>query len=146
MPTSLKLAVAVCVLLGVSTYMAYLGAESSWKYYVTADECQRDARHLLGTRIRVSGRICPGSLTYSAQGDVARFSLDATAGPLPVTCAGPFPDNLSDAGEVVVEGIYEASGMVRGEKVLTRCASKYEQREPAVTQSEPAIAEPQGPP
>ena len=38
---------------------------------------------------------------------------------------GPLPDNLAEEMEVVVEGSLEPSGCLRGDRVLTRCASKY---------------------
>jgi cytochrome c-type biogenesis protein CcmE len=54
--------------------------------------------------------------------------VQGQTGTLAVICAGPLPDNLAEALEVVVEGRLDAGGMVRGDKVLTRCASKYEAR------------------
>jgi cytochrome c-type biogenesis protein CcmE len=36
------------------------------------------------------------------------------------------PDNLVEGIDVVVEGTLEKQGRLRGEKVMTRCASKYQ--------------------
>jgi cytochrome c-type biogenesis protein CcmE len=44
---------------------------------------------------------------------------------LKVICSGPLPDNLAEDMDVVVEGRLEEPDLLRGDKVLTRCASKY---------------------
>lgn len=125
MNTGKKLAIAGLVVVGVTAYMAYLGAASSWQYYVTVDECLTDAAGLQHDRIRVNGKIAAGTLQVSADRRHARFALEATTGQLPVTCPGPLPDNLAERLDVVVEGRLDATGELCGEKVLTRCAGKY---------------------
>ena len=51
---------------------------------------------------------------------------------LKVVCSGPLPDNLAEGIAVLVEGRLDDGGLLHGEKVLTRCASKYQSRLPAV--------------
>lgn len=126
MSSGKKLVVATVVVIGATAYMAYLGASSSWQYYLTADECLAGAADLTGSRIRVSGRIAPGSLAISPRRERAEFVLAADEGGLDVLCGGILPDNLAENIDVVVEGRLEESGRLRGDKVLTRCASKYE--------------------
>jgi cytochrome c-type biogenesis protein CcmE len=130
MSSGVKLAIGAAVVIGVTTYMAYVGAASSWKYYVTADECLADQAKFVGSRVRVSGRIAPESLQVAADRSLADFSLVGEGALLPVVCTGLLPDNLEEDMEVVVEGRLEADGRLRGDKLLTRCASKYES-EPA---------------
>ena len=65
----------------------------------------------------------------SADRGQAAFTLEASPEPLRVNCAGPLPDNLAEGIDVVVEGRLDAKGLLRGDKVLTRCASKYESHE-----------------
>jgi cytochrome c-type biogenesis protein CcmE len=126
MATGRKLAIAGLVVAGVTGYMAYLGASSSWQYYVTVDECLTGGDRLARGRIRVSGRIAPHSLVVAEDGRSARFALRGAAGSLPVTCSGPLPDNLAENTEAVVEGRLDETGILCGEKLLTRCASKYQ--------------------
>jgi cytochrome c-type biogenesis protein CcmE len=125
MTTGRKLAIAGLVVASVMGYMAYLGACSSWQYYVTVDECLADAGRAAAGRIRVHGKIAADSLRIAEDRREANFTLEATAGGLTVTCPGPLPDNLAECMDVVVEGQLDESGILRGEKVLTRCASKY---------------------
>ena len=130
MSTGKKLAIAGLVVAGVTAYMAYLGASSSWQYYMTVQECLDNAPQVAGQRIRVSGTILPGSLTIAPDRQEARFSLGEGGRSMPVVCKGPLPDDLAidKPMEVVVEGRVEGSSLLRGDKLITRCASKYDAR------------------
>jgi len=130
MSPSVKLALGASIMIGATAYMGYVGARASWKYYVTADECLARGAQLEGSRIRVSGGIAAGSLHVAADRSQASFDLLGATGKLPVVCAGPLPDNLAENIDVVVEGRLEHDGRLRGDKLLTRCASKYESGEP----------------
>ena len=139
MTPGMKLAVGGLIVAGVTAYMAYVGASSSWKYYLTADECAASAAKLVGTRVRVSGKVANDTLHIAADRRTADFTLQGTTGELQVACAGHLPENLTEDMEVVVEGRLETAGLLRGDKILTRCASKYEpQAAPAVSESGPA--------
>jgi cytochrome c-type biogenesis protein CcmE len=124
-----KLMVAGAVVVVTIGYMAYVGASSSWQYYMTADECLANAAQASGHRVRVSGMIAAGSLQIAGDAGQASFLLCGTAAHLPVICTGPLPDDLAGSMEVVVEGRLESAPcLLRGDKILTRCASKYESR------------------
>ncbi|HUT12523.1 MAG TPA: cytochrome c maturation protein CcmE [Thermoguttaceae bacterium] len=146
MTTGRKLAIGGLVVGGVTAYMAYVGASASWQYYLTADECVADAEALRGDRIRVSGKVAADSLTIAADRTQAEFLLEGTRERLRVICAGPLPDNLAENVEVVVEGRLEDSGLLRGSKVLTRCASKYQSQDSRASShpAEPSRAEGDG--
>ena len=123
-----KLTLAGLVVAGVTAYMAYLGASSSWQYYMTVKECVDNAHDMAGQRVRVSGSIAPGSLVISPDRREARFSLTDLGSTIPVVCKGPLPDDLSPEKsiDVVVEGHLEGACTFRGDKLITRCASKYD--------------------
>jgi cytochrome c-type biogenesis protein CcmE len=127
MSTGKKLAIAGLVVAGATSYMAYLGASSSWQYYMTVHECVENASQVTGQRIRVSGTIVPGSLVIAPDRQEAHFSLCEAGSKLPVVCKGPLPDDLSPSKtmDVVVEGRMEQPCMLQGEKLITKCASKY---------------------
>jgi cytochrome c-type biogenesis protein CcmE len=114
------------VIVGTTIYMAYLGGSASWQYYVTADECVARAEGLLGTRVRVSGKVAPNTLRIDADRRQAAFSIQGSHADLAITCPGPLPDNLAEGIEVVVEGWLETPSSLKGQKVITRCASKYQ--------------------
>ncbi|MCA9248852.1 MAG: cytochrome c maturation protein CcmE [Planctomycetales bacterium] len=126
MTVATKLALGGTVLSCVVAYVAYLGASSSWQYYLTVDECAASAHDFVGKSLRVSGRIAPESLDIRPDRSSAQFSLVGATSQLQAECAAPLPDNLAEDIEVVVEGRLNAQGQLVGDKVLTRCASKYE--------------------
>lgn len=128
MSVGAKLSVGALVVAGVTGYVAYLGASSSWQYYVTTDECALRAEQLVGLRVRVSGRVVPGSLSVATDRRSAEFVLGGSSGKLRTVCAGPLPDNLAEDRDVVVEGRLARTDRLDGDKVLTRCASKYQSR------------------
>ena len=151
MTTGWKLAVGGLVVVGTTAYMAYLGAATSWQYYWTVDECLANAGTTNGhqpevgrsvpggVRVRVSGKIAPGSLRISSDRKQADFSLEGTERELGVSCSGPLPDNLAEGIDVVAEGRLENPGLLRADKVLTRCAGKYKSQGPsAPSQDTPA--------
>ena len=123
-----KLVAVVMLVVGSASWLAYVGGSASWQYYVTLDECVRDSALLMGKRIRVNGTVAPESLKIAADRKNATFELAGATGRIGVTCAGPLPDNLQEAMDVVVEGTLESPTHMQGSKVLTRCASKYERQ------------------
>jgi cytochrome c-type biogenesis protein CcmE len=128
--TVTKLTIGGALIASVTGYMAFLGARSSWQYYLTVDECAADASELVGSRLRVNGRVAPNSLEVEPDRTGAAFVLRGSGSGLFVTCDGPLPDNLAEDIDVVVEGHLDSSGVLRGDKVLTRCASKYRTKTP----------------
>ena len=126
MKTRTKLIAGVCIIAAATAYMGYVGASASWKYYLTSEECVANASEFVGSRMRVSGKVAADSLQKTRGSGQVSFSLDSTSGPLKVVASEPLPDNFAEGMDVVVEGRLESPALFRGEKVLTRCASKYE--------------------
>jgi cytochrome c-type biogenesis protein CcmE len=129
MTPSVKLIGGAFVVAATIGYLAYIGAANSWQYYLTVDEVATDAIGLTGARIRVSGRVAPGSLQISQGRRSAEFDLVGATTMIHVSCRCAMPDNLADDMDVVVEGVWQTD-CVQGHKVITRCASKYEQKVP----------------
>jgi cytochrome c-type biogenesis protein CcmE len=131
MPVRTKLILGALVLVGVTAYVAYLGASSSWQYYLTVDECMADVNGFTGRRVRVSGTVAPASLQIGQDHKSATFLLAGSSAAIKTNCDGPLPlpDNLAEGIPVVVEGSVSRGGSLEAEKVLTRCASKYESQQ-----------------
>jgi cytochrome c-type biogenesis protein CcmE len=135
MNTGTKLILGAVLIVGTTVYMAYLGARAGWQYYLTAEECLVEGESLVGSRLRLSGTIAQGTLQIAPDRSRAEFALAAPEGRIRVVCDGPLPDNLAEQAAVVVEGRLEEAHFLRGTKVLTRCASKYESNPPAGTKA-----------
>jgi cytochrome c-type biogenesis protein CcmE len=128
MKSGTKLALGGLVAASVTGYMAFLGATASWQYYLTVDECVDQADSLAGSRVRITGHVLPGSLSIAPDRREASFSLCGQRHELLAQCRGPLPDNLAEGVDVVVEGHLEDGRVLCGDKVITRCASKYQSR------------------
>lgn len=128
MSPGVKLIVGATIVAASIGYLAFVGAASSWQYYLSVDEAAFDAARLQGKRIRVSGHVSSGSLTVADDRRLATFELAGQRHSLRVTAGGLLPDNLAEDMDVVVEGTLDADG-IHGDKVITRCASKYQSRE-----------------
>lgn len=131
MTSGRKLALGGMLVAGLTAYLAYRGASASWQYYLTAEECLAERASLAGHRLRVSGRIAQGSLAVDQERTRASFALEGAAANLDVVCPGPLPDNLADGMAVLVEGRVDDAGVLQGQKVMTRCASKYQSQPPS---------------
>ena len=114
MTTGRKLAVASVLVAGAIVFLTYLGAAESWQYYLTVDECLKDASSYGGTCLRVNGRVAAGSLRIAPDRRQADFVLQGEIGTLSVTCRCPIPDNLAENMDVVVEGRLENKTEFRG--------------------------------
>jgi cytochrome c-type biogenesis protein CcmE len=126
MTTGRKLALVSVLVACAIIYLAYLGAAESWRYYLTVDECLKDASLQPVNHLRVNGKVADGSLQIAADRRQAAFTLRGSHESLAVTYVGPIPDNLAENMEVVVEGRLENQAKFHADKVLTRCASKYQ--------------------
>jgi cytochrome c-type biogenesis protein CcmE len=121
-----KLAVGAAIMACATAYLAYLGAAKTWRYYLLVDECVQGRDKFIGQRLRVSGRVATDSLKLPADRASAMFVLCGQKSRVQVSCRGPLPDNLAEDMDVVVEGTLDPDGLLKGDKVMTRCASKYQ--------------------
>lgn len=143
MTTGRKLALASVLVACAIIYLSYLGAAESWQYYLNVDECLTNASLQSGSRLRVNGKVAGGSLQIAPERHQASFTLKGTKGSLAVTCIGMIPDNLAENMDVVVEGRLEDQTIFYADKVLTRCAGKYQSQNSStspVSQSKPEAA------
>lgn len=129
----MKLLLCGGVILAAIAYAVYLGLASGWQYYLQVDECLAQADQFRGKRLRLSGRVAPGTLQAFAEKREANFVLEGVEHKLPVAYRGTIPDNLAEGRDVVVEGSLAADGYFQCETLITRCASKYAPKDSATT-------------
>jgi cytochrome c-type biogenesis protein CcmE len=141
MTTGRKLALASVLVACAIIYLSYLGAAESWQYYLNVDECLTNASMQSGSRLRVNGTVADGSLQIAPDRRQASFTLKGTKGSLAVTCTGTIPDNLAENMDVVVEGRLADQAKFNADKVLTRCASKYQSQNSSTSPISPSKPE-----
>jgi len=95
-------------------------------YYLTIGELRAKGDAVQGQRVRVAGRVTPGTIERS--GSSLRFvaSDPATALQMPITYRGIIPDAFNEEAEVVVEGKLTPSGEFQATTLLAKCPSKFE--------------------
>jgi cytochrome c-type biogenesis protein CcmE len=83
-----------------------------------------------GTRLRIGGLIAEGSIVKAADEKVT-FAITDMKTTVHVSYTGPLPDLFREGQGVVAEGVLEAPGQFRADKVLAKHDEKYMPREVA---------------
>ena len=122
---SLRIAIAVVVVLGVVGWLAVSGIQANKSYYVTITELQGMGDKAFTRHLRVAGNVAPGSITHS--GTHAQFVLLEQGKRLPVQYAGeePPPDTFKDNAQALAIGTFGRDGVFHATELQAKCASKY---------------------
>lgn len=133
----LRFGLAIAVICGAISYLAFSGIQESKSYYVTIKELQGMGSDSHAKRLRVAGQVVPGSI--HRQGTGADFQLDEQGLKLQVAYRGiePPPDTFKDNAQALVEGTYKSDGVFHAQQIQAKCASKYA---PAANQGSPTAS------
>ena len=93
---SLRISIAIFVVLGTILYLAFSAAQANKSYYVTITELQGMGNKAYTRHLRVAGNVAPGSIARA--GTHAHFTLVEQGKLLPVEYQGaePPPDTFKD--------------------------------------------------
>ena len=146
---SLRIGVAVVVILGTISWLAYTGYASNKSYYVTIAELGGMGDKAYHSQLRVEGFVQPGSIEHNGPhvdfvlNEFESHSPKAASGRLlKVTYKGsePPPDTFKDDAMALAEGSYGRDGVFHASVLQAKCASKYAPAQPGSTQ--PASTQP----
>ncbi len=134
-----KFAVAIAILLGALAWLAVIGMQESRTYYITVAELKRMGESVREKRLRVGGRVVPGSI--QREGRRVKFLLEQDSETLPIIYVGrdPVPDTFVDHAEALVEGRWGEDGVFHAQKLQAKCASKYEPAEGGGSSASPGM-------
>jgi len=129
-----KLVVGISVIVVCLVYLVAAGLQKTAMYYLTVNELEAREAEFVDERIRLSGRVVPGSISRRAGRSVVTFAISEPGGQdaavrelkRTVRYAGLVPDTFKDEADVVLEGRTGADGIFRAETLLAKCPSKYE--------------------
>jgi cytochrome c-type biogenesis protein CcmE len=100
------------------------------EYYKHVDEARSSQARLLGKRLRVHGNVVDGTLVHQAGTLDYHFTLESKAPREHATMAVDFhgipPDLFKPGAEVIAAGVLGNDGMLRSDRIETKCPSKYE--------------------
>lgn len=131
---SLRIGIAVAVILGTIAWLAFTGVSANKSYYVTIAELGGMGDKAYHSQLRVEGFVKPGSIEQD--GTHVSFLLDefeshspkaATGRVLKVSYKGsePPPDTFKDDAQALAEGTYGRDGVFHASVLQAKCASKY---------------------
>jgi len=100
------------------------------EYYKHVDEARSSQSHLSGKRLRVHGNVVDGTLVHQAGTLDYRFEMESKAprehATMTVDFHGIPPDLFKPGAEVIAAGVLGNDGMLRSDRIETKCPSKYE--------------------
>src|SRR5271156_3140737 len=122
---SVRIGVAVVIILVVIGALAVSGVRANKSYYVTIQELDAMGSKAYTRNLRVAGNVLPGSIRNS--GTNAQFVLVENANQLRVSYQGeePPPDTFKDNSQALAIGTYGRDGVFHATQLQAKCASKY---------------------
>jgi cytochrome c-type biogenesis protein CcmE len=122
---SVRIGVAVVIILVVIGALAVSGVRANKSYYVTIQELDAMGSKAYTRNLRVAGNVLPGSIRHS--GTSAEFVLVENANQLRVSYQGeePPPDTFKDNSQALAIGTYGRDGVFHATQLQAKCASKY---------------------
>jgi cytochrome c-type biogenesis protein CcmE len=136
---SLRIGIAVVIILGTVGWLAYSGYASGKSYYVTIAELGGMGNKAYQNRLRVEGFVQPGSIAQNGThvdfvlNEYESHSGKAAAGKLlKVSYKGsePPPDTFKDDSQALAEGTFGRDGVFHATALQAKCASKYAPQQP----------------
>lgn len=100
------------------------------EYYKHVDEARASQDRLAGKRLRVHGHVVNGTLAHQAGTLDYHFDLESKAprehATMTVDFHGIPPDLFKPGAEIIAAGVLGNDGMLRSDRIETKCPSKYE--------------------
>ncbi|MFW5879170.1 MAG: cytochrome c maturation protein CcmE [Myxococcota bacterium] len=132
MPKALKIGVSVLVLGAALGYLMYRSMADNLEYYKQVDELAADLDGWTGVQVRLAGSVKEDSIFHRPGTHDYAFTVTHGGSEMRVAYSGRMPDGFTEKAEVVVSGRLGADGVFQGERVVAKCPSKYEAKDPRV--------------
>lgn len=121
-----KLTVAAIIIAGAVILFFLSGSGTSKEvFYVSPAEYKADAS-LAKDRVRLKGKIVPGTVVASADKMDLQFSIGDDKESVKVHYRGAVPDAFQEGLEAVVDGRMGPQGVFECKELVVKCPSKYE--------------------
>lgn len=148
---TLRIGIAVVIILGTVGWLAFTGYGANKSYYVTIAELGGMGDKAYHSQLRVEGFVQPGSIEHD--GPHVTFVMNefeshspkaATGRTLKVVYKGsePPPDTFKDDSQALAEGTYGRDGMFHANVLQAKCASKYAPAQPGAAPANQTPAKP----
>jgi cytochrome c-type biogenesis protein CcmE len=142
-PNTLRIGIAVAIVVGTITWLALSGIGASKSYYVTIPELGAMGDKAYHSQLRVEGFVQPGSIEQS--GTHVTFVMNEFESHTPKAATGrlltvnykgaePPPDTFKDDSQALAMGTYGRDGVFHATVLQAKCASKYAPAQPGTSQ------------
>jgi cytochrome c-type biogenesis protein CcmE len=147
-PNTVRIGIAVAVIVGTIGWLAWSGIAANESYYKTIPELAKMGDKAYQSQLRVEGFVQPGSIEHNGphvdfvMNEFESHSPKAAAGRLlKVSYKGsePPPDTFKDDAQALAEGTYGRDGVFHATVLQAKCASKYAPAQPG---AQPGTAQP----
>ena len=143
---SVRIGVAIAIILGTIGWLAFTGYGSSKSYYVTIAELGKMGDKAYKSNLRVEGFVQPGSIQQD--GPHVTFILNEFESHSPKAAEGrhltviykgsePPPDTFKDDAQALAMGTIGHDGVFHATALQAKCASKYAPAQPGQTPAQP---------
>ena len=122
----IKLTIAGIVFIGALAYLGLAGMQQGWTFILTVDTYLSKPEYQT-QRIRLGGRVSAEQLDIQKSQLAATFLLLGEKKNVKVIYHGMVPDLFKAGCNVLVEGKGDGAGNFVSDKMMTKCASKYEE-------------------
>jgi cytochrome c-type biogenesis protein CcmE len=148
-PNTVRIGIAVAIIVGTIVWLAYSGYGANKSYYVTIAELGGMGEKAYHSQLRVEGFVQPG--TIEQDGTHVTFVLNEFESHSPKAPTGrllkvnykgsePPPDTFKDDAQALAEGSYGRDGVFHANVLQAKCASKYAPAQPGATPAQPAAS------
>ncbi len=145
---SVRIGVAVAIIIGTIGWLAFTGYGANKSYYVTIAELGGMGDKAYKSNLRVEGFVQPGSIEQS--GPHVTFMLNEFESHSPKAPKGrllkvvykgsePPPDTFKDDAQALAEGTIGHDGVFHASMLQAKCASKYAPGQPGAAPAQPAV-------
>ena len=110
-------------------FLFYNLMSDSLTYYYTVGELLEQGEDKYGDNVRVSGNIVDDSIRWDPAASEFWFTITDESASLPVVYKDNAPHTFEEDKAIVVEGKYMSDGIFHADKLVMKCASKYEAEE-----------------
>jgi cytochrome c-type biogenesis protein CcmE len=127
-----KVSIGVAVMVAAVAYLMFSGVTTSSMYFLTVPEIQQKLATIRGEPIRVAGKVTEDPIQWDVQSLSLSFVIGEGLARLPVQYKGVKPDMFQAGADVLVEGRVGNNGVLVASTLMTKCPSKYEEKNSAM--------------
>jgi len=130
----IKFMTGFAVITACLLYLIVSGFQETAMYYFTVSELQAREAEFVDKRIKLAGKVVPGSIQKEGQTLAVKFQIldPLHTADFPISerrtihYKGVVPDTFRDKADVVLEGKTGTDGIFYAETLLAKCPSKYQ--------------------